>query len=157
MYSILTILVLGLAAVASGESYAVHSYCIPMNYLNSSQAWVSKPDPYAVARNMGYVTMSLQLTGPEDTLAIKLIGNHPEGKAFNEIVTGFLSLGGRQSKKHMSKDYSDHLTNQNPESKVYSFLPIKTIEEEYSSWGTFPNNVTQKCIPISRSSRGGSW
>ena len=149
MYTTLTILVLGLAAVASGGSFAVHSYCITMNYLNSSRAWVSEPDAYAISRGTGYVTLSVQLTGPQNTLAIKLIGNHPEGKPFDEIVTGFLAIGDSQTKKYMSKNYSDNLTNKNPESKVYSFLPIKRIEAMYSSLVRLPGNITQKCIPIS--------
>ena len=155
MYTILTILVLGLASVAYGLDYAVHWSCIPMDSLNSSRAWVSEPDPYQISRGAGYVTMSAQLTGPQNTLAIKLIANHPEGKPFDEIVTGYLGLGGGEAKKYMSKDYEDNLTNKNPESKIYSFLPIETIEEEYTL--AYPDNITEKCIPITRASRGGTW
>ena len=101
---------------------------------------------------MGYVTVSVQLRGPQDTLAIKLIANHPEGKAFDEIVSGRFVIKGDQSKKYINKRYWANLTDKNPESKIYSLLPIKTIEEKYSSSWILPGNITEKCILIERTS-----
>ena len=157
MYTILTIVLVGWAAVASAEIYDVYSYCIPMKYLNSSTPWISQPGGYQYRGEPGYLTMSVQLTGPEDTLAIKLIATHPQGKAFNVNARGYFRIGNQETDKTMNKDYSDYLTDKNPESKVYSFLPMKTIVEDYTLWGRFPNNVTQKCVPIERMSAPLFW
>ena len=158
MCIIWTVLVLGLATVASGGSASVRSYdWIPIKDLKSYHALVLKPEQYKIPGEAGYVTMSIQLIGPEDTLAIKLIGVHPEGKAFDEFVKGYFGIGDESTKKFMSKDYSDNLTDKNPESKIYSFLPLKTLEANYSTMETFPGNITEKCIPISRNSYSNSW
>ena len=157
MYTILTFVLVGLAAVASAEVYDVYSYCIPMKYLNSSSPWISKPGGYQNRGEPGYLTMSVQLTGPEDTLAIKITATHPQGKPFTVNARGFFTIGNTKTEKTIDKDYEDILSDKNAESKIYSFLPIKTIEEKYTLWGKFPNNVTQKCVPIERMSAPLFW
>ena len=157
MCTILIFLFLGLAAVASGGSHGLcNEECVPIKDLKRYHALVLKPAPYHPPGENDYVTMFVQLTGPQDTLAIKLIGNSAEGKAFGGYVSGDLSVG-HLGKKLISKEYSDKLTDKNPESKVYSFLPIKTLEEEYSVLWTLPGNISERFICIEQWSTSYCW
>ena len=151
MCTTLTILLLGLVAVTSAGSNAVCSIdCVPIKDLNHYQALVLKPTLYPTSGEDIHVKMSVQLTGPQDTLAIKLIANHPEGKAFDEIVSGSFQIQGDQSKKYLFKKYSDNLTDKKPESKLFHLRPIKALEATYSTSWTAPGNITEKYICIER-------
>lgn len=100
-----------------------------------------------------FLVMNAKYVGPEKALQMKITAFHRQGKPFNVSVKGDISLVSQIAQSEdFTVNYSDVLTNEQPESKPYLLLNRNRIssdtENDKRKWVTFDSHQTENVIQV---------